>query len=82
MEDMGFFHKGIYVKRFLSHSASDLAKSRAINSAYIVDLAIQVCLDDFQPSRVKINRFMNLVSSKSKIQLVSKYPPSKFGYPP
>ena len=50
-------HKGISANRFLSHSTSKLALSKAINLASIVDQVMQVCLDDFQeitpPLRVK-----------------------------
>jgi hypothetical protein len=85
MQDSGFFHKGISAKRFLSHSTSDLAKSNAINSASIVDLAIEVCLEDFQATatapREKINPLVDLVSLESDIQLASEYPSSTLGYP-
>ena len=40
-------HKGISAKRFLSHSASKLAFSKEINSTFIVDQVMQVCLTDF-----------------------------------
>ena len=46
--DIGLIHNGIFDNRFMSHSASELALSRVIKSASIVDCVTQVCLDDFQ----------------------------------
>ena len=40
--------RGISINKLLSHSASDPAFSKATNSASMVDLTMQVCLDDFQ----------------------------------
>ena len=37
IEDVGLIHKGIFSNRFMSHSASKLAFSKAINSASIVN---------------------------------------------
>ena len=56
-DGVGLIYKGISANRFLSHSALELAFSKAINSTSIVDHVMQVCLDDFQetapPLRVK-----------------------------
>ncbi|CAL2252328.1 unnamed protein product [Prunus armeniaca] len=41
-------HIGISSKKFLSHSASSPALSKAMNSDSIVDRAMHVCLEDFQ----------------------------------
>ena len=40
--------RGISINKLLSHSALDLIFSKATNSASLVDLVMQVCLDDFQ----------------------------------
>ena len=45
---VGLVHKGISAKRFLNHLTSELAFSKVINSASIVDRVMQVCLADFQ----------------------------------
>ena len=67
-------HKGISANRFLSHSTSELALSKAINLASIVDQVIQVCLDDFQeirpPIRVKTYPLVDFISLELEIQLV------------
>ena len=67
-------HKGISTNRFLSQSTSELALSKAINLASIVDQVMQVCLDDFQeitPSlRVKTYPLVDFISLELEIQLI------------
>lgn len=71
-------NKGISIKRLQSHSTSTHVKSKAINSNFIVDRDIIVCLAGFQattpPPKVKTRPLVTLVSSKSKIQLESLNP--------
>ena len=43
-----FFHQGLYAKKFLSQLTIDPTKLGATSLTSIVDLAIQVCLDDFK----------------------------------
>ena len=68
---VGLVHKGIFDNRFLSHSTLELAFSKAINSASIVDRVMQVCLDDFQeialPPRVKMYPLVDFISFESEI---------------
>ena len=56
-EGVGCIPKGIPDRKFLNHSASLLADSIAINSDYMVEVEMRVCLDDFQvttpPPKVK-----------------------------
>ena len=51
------FNKGISDKRFLSHSASMQVMSKAINSDFMVERDMRICLVDFQattaPPKVK-----------------------------
>jgi hypothetical protein len=58
IKGVGFIPNGIFVKKFLNQSTSFSADSKAINSDYMVDRAIKLCLDDFQdttpPPRIKI----------------------------
>ena len=58
MAGTGLSHNGISSKNYRSHSASSPSLSKAINSDFIVERAMQVCLEDFQdtaaPPRVKI----------------------------
>jgi hypothetical protein len=42
-----FYQLGIFSKKFLSHYTSSSALSKAINSDFIVNMAIQDCLEDF-----------------------------------
>lgn len=53
----GFGHIGISSRKWRSYSVSSLTLSKDKNSDSIVDLAMQVCLEDFQdttaPPRVK-----------------------------
>ena len=55
---VGCIPKGISDRKFLNHSASLPTNSRAINSDSMVEVAIEVCLDDFHaigpPPKVKI----------------------------
>ena len=74
-ERASLVHKGISAKRFLSHSASELAFSKVINSASIVDRVMQVCWADFQeialPPRMKTFQLVDFISFESKIQFAS-----------
>ncbi|KAK9142524.1 hypothetical protein Syun_011924 [Stephania yunnanensis] len=71
----GFGQQGISSKKFLSHSASSAALSRAMNSDSMVDRAIHVSFDDFQeiaaPPNVNTYPLVNLVSVLSEIQFAS-----------
>ena len=77
--------KGIFTNRYLSHSASELALSKAINLASIVDQVIQVFLDDFQettpPPRVKTYPLVDFILLELEIQLASQNPSRTFGNP-
>ena len=80
----GFGHIGISSRKWQSHFASSLVLSKAMNFDSIVDLAMQVCLEDFQdtaaPPRVKTYPLMDFESLVSDIQFVSQYPSSTAGY--
>src|SRR3954464_9056175 len=71
----GFDHSGISFKRWRNHSASSAHLSKAINSDSIVDLAMIVCLEDFQdtaaPPNVNTNPLVDFVSFISDIQFAS-----------
>ena len=71
----GFCQLGISSKKFLGHSASSPALSKAINSDSIVNLTIQVCLEDFQdtatPPSVKTYPLVDLKSLELDIQFTS-----------
>lgn len=45
-EDTSFFHQEILAKKFLSQSITYLTKPKVINSATLIERAIQICLDD------------------------------------
>ena len=45
---IGLVQNGISSKKFQSHLASSPALSKVMNSDYIVERAIHVCLDDFE----------------------------------
>lgn len=81
---ISFDHIGISSKKWQSHFSSYPTLSNAINLDSIVDLAVQVCLDDFQdtisPSSVKTYPLMDFVSFESDIQFASLYPSSTVGY--
>ena len=57
-EGVGCIPKGIPDRKFLNHSASLLADSKAISSNSVVEVAMRVCFDDFQattpPPKLKI----------------------------
>ena len=82
---VGLVYKGISAKRFLSHSASELAFSKVINSASIVDRVMQVCWADFQeialPPRIKTFQLVDFISFESKIQFASLNPSRTLGSP-
>ena len=67
--------RGISINKLLSHSASDPAFSKATNSASMVDLTMQVCLDDFQetvpPTSVNTYPLVGFTSFVLEIQLAS-----------
>ena len=73
-----FGHIRISLRKWQSHSASSPALSKAMNSDSIVDLAMQVCLEDFQdtvaPPRVKTYPLVDFESLVSDIQFASQYP--------
>ena len=78
IEAIELVYNGISINKLLSHSASDPAFSKATNSDSMVDLAMQVCLDDFQetapPASVNTYPLVGFISSVSEIQLASQYP--------
>ena len=80
----GFGHIGISSRKWRSHSAFSPTLSKAMNFDSIVDLAMQVCLEDFQdiaaPPRVKIYPLVDFESLVSDIQFASQYPSSTAGY--
>ena len=80
--DLG--HIGISSRKWQSHSASSPTLSKAMNSDSIVDLAIQVCVEDFQDTaalpRVKTYPRVDFESLVSDIQFASQYPSSTAGY--
>ena len=62
-------HKGKSANKLLNHLVSCPAKSSAMNSDFIVDLAMQVFFDDFHeiapPHNVKTYPLVELTSSLS-----------------
>ena len=80
----GLGQLGISSKIFQSHLASSPTLSKAINSDSIVDLAIQVCLDDFQdtaaPPSVNTYPLVDFVPLVPVIQFASQYPSSTTRY--
>ena len=80
---VGLVHKGIFAKRFISHSTSELAFSKAINSTSIVDRVMQVCLTDFQETallpRMKTYPLVDFISSEFEIQYASLNPSRTLG---
>ena len=80
----GFGHLGISSKNWRSHSASSPHLSQAINSDSMVDLAIQVCLEDFQdtaaPPSVNTYPLVDFESFISDIQFALVYPSRTAGY--
>ena len=81
---IGFGHIGISSKKFRIHYASSPALPKAINSYSIVDLAMQVCFEDFQDTAAlpSVNTYplVDLESFESDIQLASLHPSSTAGY--
>ena len=86
MAGTGFGHNGISFKDYRSHSAFSPTLSKAMNSYFIVEQAIHVCLEDFQdtaaPSRVNTYPLVEFDSSEFAIQLASMYPSSTARYCP
>ena len=84
-DGVGLVHKGISAKRFLRHSTLELVFSKAINSTFIVDQVMQVCLADFQetalPPRMKAYPLVDFISSESEIQFASLNPSRTLGNP-
>ena len=80
----GLGHIEISLRKWRSHAASSPALSEAMNSDSIVDLAMQVCLEDFQdttaPRRVKTYPLVDFESLVSDIQFAAQYPSSTAGY--
>ena len=78
MAGTGFGHNDISFKNYRNHSASSPALSKAMNSDFIVERAIHVCLEDFHytaaPPRVNTYLIVNFDSSESAVQLASLYP--------
>ena len=70
-----FGHNGISFKNCRSHSASSPVLSKPMNSDFIVEHAIHVCLKDFQDTaatlRVNTYPLVDFESSKSAIQTAS-----------
>ena len=83
MEAIELVYNSISINKLLSHSASDIAYSKATNSDSMVDVAMQVCLDDFQETAplVSVNTYplVGFTSSVSEIQLTSQYPSNIVG---
>ena len=75
--DTSLCHIGISSKKCRSYFASSPVLSKAINSDFIVDLAMQVCLDDFQDTAALPNvntwPLVDLESFVSKIQFALLY---------
>ena len=75
IEAIELVKRGISINKLLSHSASDPAFSKATNFASMVDLAMQVCLDDFQetasPASVNTYPLVGFTSFVLEIQLAS-----------
>ena len=86
IKSTGFCHNGISSKNYRSHSTSSPALFKAMNSDFIVERAIHVCLEDFQdiaaPPKVNTYPLVDFNSSESTIQLASLYPSSTGGYCP
>ena len=84
-EGLGLVPNGMSDKKFLIHSASLPVIYRVTNSDSMVDLAIIVCLDDFQvtapPPRMNIKPLVDFVSSELDIQFASLYPSNVAGNP-
>ena len=78
MEAIELVYNGISINKLLSHSALDPTFSKATNYDSMVDLAMQVCLDDFQetapPASVNTYPLVGFTSSVLEIQLASQYP--------
>ena len=75
---ISFDHLKISSSKWQSHSVSSATLSSAMNSNSIVDLAIQVCFENFyeaaaRPS-VKIYLLVDFESFISDIQFASLYP--------
>jgi len=85
MTNTGFGHKRYIFQKLSKLSASSPALCMAINSDFIVDWAIHVCLKDFQdtaaPPRVNTYPLVDFDSSESAIQ-ASLYPSSTGRYYP
>ena len=85
IEGVDYIPKGILDRKFLNHSASLPTNSRAINSDSMVEVAMRVCLDDFQattpPPKVKTYPLVDFISSELEIQLASLYPSNTTGNP-
>ena len=71
MAGTDYGHNGISSKNCQSCSASSPVLSKDINSDFIVDRAIHVCLEDFQdtaaPPRVNMYPLVDFDSSESAI---------------
>jgi len=71
MAGTGLGHSGISSKNCRSYSASSPTLSKAINFDFIVERAMQACLENFQdivvPPRVKIYPLVDFDFSKSAI---------------
>jgi len=84
MAGTGLGHRGISFKNYQWYSTSSPALSKAINSDFIVERVIHVCLKDFQdtnvPPRVNTYPLVDFDSSESVIHFASLYPSSIDGY--
>jgi len=47
VDEVGFIPSGMFAKKFVNYSTSLQTISRAINSYFIIDITIIVCLTDF-----------------------------------
>ena len=78
IEEIELVYNGISINKLLSHPALDTTFSKATNSDSMVDLAMQVCLDDFQETAplASVNTYplVGFTSSASEIQLALQYP--------
>jgi len=83
MTDTNLGHNDISSRNCWSHSASSPALSKPINSDFIVEWSIQVCLEDFQdsttPPRVKMYPLVDFDFSESAIYFASLYLSSTSG---
>lgn len=84
MAGTSFGHIGIFSRKFRNQFVSSAARSKAMNSAFIVDLVMQVYLEDFQdttaPPISKMYPLVDFVILESEIQFAFEKLSSIAGY--